>query len=243
MEVLAKEFTEKAKIDYFYCDQNGDLKLSYLLKLNQKISMDHCDALGAGTDYMASIHKAFLLAKLNITLHKMPRLGQTIVMKTRPSQPVRAQYRRLTLFFDERENLLAQIDSRWFLVDTQTKHIVRRQPEELSHLQFPPVSSLEDWKIPKAGAALQQEKITVRLSHLDTNGHMNNTEYGDLLCNCLEEQLLAGRKIHRLLLFYHHEAKLGDELRLMAEEREDSTLVFGLLGEDSVCFESQVFWG
>ena len=231
-------FLKKTKVEYSYCDWTNAMKLSYLLGEAQEVSMEHCDALGIGGDYFMRFHKAFLLAKLRGRIVRMPRGGEEVVITTRPNMPVRSQYRRITRFEDLQGNLLAELDSRWILVDMDTKRIVRRLPEGIQ-TPFAELAQLEDFRPALPEKMEPVEQVRVRYHMVDINRHLNNAVYGDLISNLLENRLFQGDTIRELSLFYHREAKPGDQLLLSIAQEGDVVHIRGEV-DGSRCFEASV---
>ncbi len=231
-------FVERTKIEYSYCDWSNAMKLSYLLGEAQEVSMEHCDALGIGGDYFMSFHKAFLLAKLRGRIWRMPRGGEEVIITTQPNMPVRSQYRRITRILDVEENVLVELDSRWILVDMDTKRIVRRLPEGIK-APFVELTELEDFRSSLPDQMTETERVRVRYNMVDINRHLNNAIYGDLISNLLEDRLFGGETIGELALFYHREAKMGDELVLYTAEEGQRFHVRGEI-EGNCCFEASV---
>ena len=135
---------------------------------------------------------------------------------------------------------MAEVDSRWMLVDLESRRIVRRPPEGLP-LPFPEIQGLQDFKFPKLAEEefLPAGRVRVRYSMADTNRHLNNAVYADLACNRAEEELMAGKTVKSLTLFYHHEAKFGEEVELAACRKEDTFYLRGRL-PGQLCFEAEL---
>ena len=85
-----------------------------------------------------------------------------------------AVYHRVTDFFLPDDVLACTVDSRWVLVDTRTKRILRQPPEEL-HMPFGRAPEKElDVSLRKAPAqAVGQERATY--TRCDVNRHLHNT--------------------------------------------------------------------
>ena len=71
------------------------------------------------------------------------------------------------------------------------------------------------------------------------NRHLNNAVYGDLISNLLENRLFQGDTIRELSLFYHREAKPGDQLLLSTAQEGDVVHIRGEV-DGSRCFEASV---
>ena len=91
------------------------------------------------------------------------------------------------------------------------------------------------------GEECGEQAFTVRYSHLDVNGHLNNTVYGDLVCDVLPFEELVNRGIREFRIVFRHEARYGEELglQLFHDREEDCWYVTGHRA-DGPCFEAQV---
>lgn len=232
------QFEKTITVEYPQCDLNNHMHLSTILQQGQQISMEHCDHLGMGKAVLEPQHLAFLLAKLQLTIVKMPLAGQTITIRTEPYQPVLAQFPRFTTFFDEQGEVLLHLDSRWMLVDTSTLRILRH-PANVLHMEFPDYGPLPDFTSCRGDHFEEAEIVPVRYSLLDSNQHVNNAMYAQIVCNCVEDRILAGQAISAFAIIYHNQAQYGQRISLLRKDEGASSFVKGMLG-DKTCFESKV---
>ena len=78
---------------------------------------------------------------------------------------------------------------------------------------------------------------TVRLTDLDSNMHMNNTVYADVITDCFGEEILTSNGIDELFIKYHLQARLGDELTLDCGQNE------GVFTVEARCADKRCFGG
>lgn len=232
-----KTYEMKQTVGYAFCDPRGEARLSYLLAMAQQISMEHCDSAGVGGQFFYERGMAFLLAKLRLEIPRTPVGGERVTLFTCPNLPMRAQYRRCTDFTDADGGLCCRMDSRWVLVDIESRRVLRRLPDGID-LPFLEAEELVDFRPSPLPELTLREEVTVRYSMLDVNNHMNNTVYGDIITNVLESRLSAGERIRSVEIFYHREALPGDKLALWCGEAENSFFIRGMAGE-VVCFEAE----
>lgn len=221
-------------VEYAYCDRRGEARLSYLLAMAQQISMEHCDSVGVGGQFFYDRGLAFLLAKLRLEIPRAPIGGETLTLFTKPNLPLRAQYRRRTDFTDGSGQLCCRMDSRWVLVDIESRRMLRHMPDDFN-LPFLEAEDMEDFRPAPLQNLTLREEMTVRCSMLDINNHMNNTVYGDIITNLLEHRLMAGERIRSIEIFYHHEALHGDKLSLWCGEEDNRFFIRANIGE-TACF-------
>ncbi|MEG1687409.1 MAG: thioesterase, partial [Angelakisella sp.] len=169
-----KTYRCRRVIESAYCDSRGEAKLSQLLAAAQQISQEHCEAAGIGDSFFRNRGLAFLLAKLRFEIITAPHGGQQLELFTQPNLPTRAQYRRVTDFLDDRGALCCKLDSRWVLVDLESRRLLRHPPEDIT-LPFLDVAAMPDLRASLPDTLTPRESVTVRYSMIDLNGHMNNT--------------------------------------------------------------------
>ncbi len=240
---IRKEFEQTIVVKQNEGDLNARLKLSALLRYVQQISTDHCTEIGVTTEDYVRTHSAFLLAKTSVEVYDEIKVGECIRLVTHPGNAVKAVYPRYTEIFNVAGKLVASVDARWILVDTESRRIYRHMPEDLNlRFENDSVTMHEDVSVPKEKEAEQVGEETIRYSRLDTNHHLNNTEYADIVCDYLPPELVCEKRISKLILHYHQEVKLGESIKILRKEREEGWYACGALGEKKafealLCFE------
>ena len=234
MMTYAKDYL----VPYSYCDLKGRMTLCAILKEAQQISMEHCDHLGMGSSFMQKVNRAFLLAKIAVSVNRMPQGGERVTLITVPYMPVRAQYKRDTQVLDQNGNILVAINSIWILVDLSTRKIMAHKPEDMPIEQFYNIQKVDDIRFPKNAQLEKQETVKVRFCHLDNNNHVNNAVYADMVLNALEDQLMEDKHLKKFSIIYHNEAVYHDQIDLMIQ-KGPVNLVRGMVGS-SHCFDSMV---
>ena len=230
-------------VGQYECDCNGRMKAGALMSQSQAISTNHCNDIGLTIDVYHRTHTVFLLAKASLEMYGEIKVGDKIRMVTRPSRPNRAIYSRYTQFFNEQGVEVAAQDSKWVLVDTDTRKILRNPPEEMNVPFHMEMEKEHDFTIPKVKDAKQTGTERVTYSRTDDNGHLNNTQYADIILDNLPFSATVDRQMKKLVINYHNEAKMGEELAIftkeLTEEGSDSLsyYVSGLDQNGKKCFE------
>ena len=170
-------------IPEFECDFNLRLTAGGLLRLVQEVSTRHCTLLGITMERYQQTHTAFLLAKLCARVYEDIPAGAEVTITSLPSSPIRAVYHRYTTLSLPDGRTAAAVDARWMLVDTQSRRILRRAPEELG-LPFD-MAAVPELPIritrPREELLPAGEEVAC-YSRCDQNRHMNNTRYADIIC-------------------------------------------------------------
>lgn len=242
---MISEFKKEFVAAQYECDFKNRLKAADLMRQVQQISTDHCDSLGIGDDLYQETHTAFLLAKSSLEIYEDIPVRSRLTMVTRPSQAVRAVYYRYTSIYNEEGREVASVDSRWVLVDTQTKKILRHAPEALNlpFAQMPyKEHNMEISKV-KDAPVVGREKATY--ARTDINRHLNNTSYVDILCDYLPAELLEQYSVRKMVINYHKEILQGEEAEILMKPMEENPLMFYGCGqvEGKKCFEAQITLG
>ncbi len=208
--VLEKEIV----LTDYECDLNRRVTPGSLLRFTQQISTDHCDSWGVTAERYAETGTAFLMAKVSLRITGDMLIGDRLHLITRPAMPRRAIFCRFTEFFDKNGQSTASVDARWILVDRDTHRILRHPPEALGFPVMPDTVPTHDFAIRRAEVMQPAGTASATFCHCDINAHMNNTVYADLVCDALPLELMRERPISSLILAYHRELKLGEQMDL-----------------------------
>lgn len=241
-EEMVSEYRKEFVVAQYECDFNSCLKVGDLMRQVQQISTDHCDFLGIDEKRYQETHTAFLMAKVSVEMYEKIPVRSRLTMVTRPSQAVRAVYYRYTSIYNEEGREVASVDSRWVLVDTETKKILRHAPETLN-LPFMDMPYREhEMEIQRCREAPRVGKERATYSRTDLNRHMNNTVYADILCDYLPAGLLEKHQIKKLVVNYHREIPQDEEVEILLQQREENPKVFYSCGQvdGKMCFEAQI---
>ena len=123
---------------------------------------------------------------------------------------------------------------------TNTKRILRKAPDALPIPFTLPPRQETKLELLKADTA-PVGQVTAGFSRCDVNGHLNNTQYADILCDYVPAGQMKKRDIRRLVLAYHREVPMGHSFVLNRGEVENG---YYFVGEsDGVKhFEANVLW-
>lgn len=239
---MLEEFYEKEiSVCQYDCDFKNRMKLGAVLRQVQQVSEDHCNAIGLTAEKHLKSHTAFLLTKLSVTVYGNIFANEHAKLITKPYFPNRAVYRRKTCLYDEAGREAFFIDSKWILIDTETKRILRKPPDTL---QFPftleTLAHPENLEI-KPMNTRKIGNVTASYSQVDINGHINNASYVDIICDHLPEECFCDRSIKKMVLAFHHEVQLGEEMHLFLSDFDElgQSYFYGTVNGKN-CFEANI---
>lgn len=233
-------YSEQFRVMDCDCDMNHRLTPGAFLRMAQQISTDQCESIGMNDEFYRQNHAVFLLAKLALKMDRAPVGGEVLTLVTMPEQCRRAVFRRVTEARDEKGERVALLDSRWVLVDTDTRRILRRPPAAFEIGRFEEeVPFTLDVAIPKPGETTPAGRVTATCSRCDTNSHMNNTRYADAAVDALPLEVMVAATVKSLVISYHNELPAGRSAALVRGRTEDgSWYVAGQREDGRPCFEA-----
>ena len=225
-----------ARLSYYDLDLAGNLKLSALLRMAHIAADINAASLGAGYADLSRLGMTFVLQRIGFRFFGMPEYGETARLRTWPSEIAKGTFLRRGDLTCKNGCKLIEWTSLWILFDLNERKILK--PGSL------PAKIGEEGKL---GVEVMPEKIalpgdlpspysshahTVRYADTDTNMHMNNSVYGDLIGNAVyHEGALpkAGLEFSEVQINYLAEARFGETIMLSAVRHEREVYVLGEL--------------
>lgn len=223
-------------------DHHGNAKPGALLRYGQQIATMHAEAAGLNDELYAATHTAYVLAKLALHIDRTPRVDETLTVTTRPERCKRAVNKRITFFYDEAGQQVAVLDSRWVLIDTDKRLILRKHPEAFNDCWAEDVPFELPMKMVKAAPedCAPAGEYTATYSRCDMNGHMNNTRYVDILCDALPWNVWDEGEVRDLKVYYHREVPRGESFALLQARTGEKQYYFCGQREEKAAFEASI---
>ena len=111
--------------------------------------------------------------------------------------------------------IVCEAISAWALVSIKDKKLIKVEDADTSNYSTDePVKTEHPLRIriPSALPMSLMGEYTVKYSDTDINGHMNNTNYADILCSYIPE--IASLRVKSVGINYSAEAKLGETIKV-----------------------------
>ncbi len=209
----------ETKVRYSECGENGKMKLSSIVNQFQDSSSEHSESLGVGMDYLKEQKKAWILNSWQIIIERYPKAHEDIVVTTWPTG-FRGVFgpRNFCMKTPDGE-ILAYAHTLWVYMDIEKGIPTKPSEEEKSIYGIEPPLEMEyasrKIKLPEASEVV--DTVSVRKYHIDTNSHMNNSQYVLLAAEVLPDTFVA----KQVRVEYKKSAIYGDKIVIkMAEEEE-----------------------
>lgn len=211
------------RIRYSEVGYNGTLTRTGLVNYFQDCSMFHSEDVGLGLKYLFSCDRVWVLSSWQIDILQMPKLAQKVKVRTWPYEfKGFIGYRNYTMT-DQDGQLLAAANSIWTLVDIQKRQPVRITAREIDGYEIDERLDMEyaPRKIKTEGEGIECPCITVGKERIDTNGHMNNSQY----IAVAEEFLPKESRVSRIRVEYRKEVMEKEKLLPVLYQKEGKSTV------------------
>jgi len=226
-------YSGKYRISYYDLDYRGKIKLSAFIRMVHVAADVNAIDLGIGFTMLKSQNISFILQRFGARCFKMPEYDDEVTIRTWPCSIARGAFTRKGEMLDAEGCKLMEWASLWILFDIKNRKILK--PSALSQ-QLPEMGSLSVSLEPAKVDIPQYEGIfhaqythAVMYRDADTNMHMNNAMYGDLIGNAVFTQLddLPFENWSEVQINYLSELKLGTSVDVTCTRYGDVLIITG----------------
>lgn len=219
-----------SKIRYSECGEDCRLHLAGVVNYFQDTASFQGEALGIGVSWLRENSLAWVLASWQIVTDHLPRLGETVTVRTWPySFKDFFGFRNLEMV-DENGERAAWANSVWVMMDTAAGRVTKVPhkivelygQEEKLEMEYAP----RRIDVPEGGEIM--EPFTIHRGHIDSNHHVNNGQYIQIAKDFLPDDF----RVYETRVEYRRQTFLGDVIRPQVL-REDHAVTVSLLKEDS----------
>jgi len=247
----------QTRITYYDLDYHGKIKLSALLRMVHIAADVNAKELGVGYGTLAPLSITFVLQRFGVSITRMPSYDEEVTIRTWPSDISKGTFLRRGDMYDKSGAKIMEWASLWLLFDIKARRVLRPSalPVPLEGLGDEGVKIMpEKIALPQnLGEPFSRYNHTVSYRDADTNMHMNNSIYGDLIGNaifpaftpssmqcakCIEgeekvpnyEAAVPTPNWKQVQINYLAEIRLGEEAEVSAYKDGDSYIVVGESG-------------
>ena len=216
-------YTFDSRIRYSEVDSEGKLTMAALINYFQDCSTFQSEDLDLGVRYLRETHLVWVLCFWQIVVERYPELGEKVTIGTQPYDMKGFLGYRNFAMLDEQGNYIAKANTLWSLLNTETgkptavPDIMAERYTRAPRLEM----DYSSRKITIPANGVEQEALTVKKHHLDTNHHVNNQQFLDIAMNYLPE----GFSIGQVRAEYKKQAFLHDVLIPYVTEDSDRIVV------------------
>ncbi|MCC2252839.1 acyl-[acyl-carrier-protein] thioesterase [Ruminococcus sp. CLA-AA-H200] len=211
------------RVRYSEIDHRGTMTLPALINYFQDCSIFQSEELGLGTERLKKEQRAWVLSYWQIIVDRYPELCEEVTAGTFATE-FKGLYGYRNFYMKDRfGKITARANSIWVFMDLAKGRPVRPEAEHIEPYgtSEPLDMPYEDRKIVLPGACTELEPFPVRRYHIDTNEHVNNSQYVQMAM----EMLPGDTAIRQVRVDYKKSAVLGDMIfpRIAKEENRTVT--------------------
>lgn len=229
----------KSYINVYNVDMKRMARPAGLLREMQECGSRQMADQRPSYDELLDKGQALMLSRLDMIIPLEVYLDEPIDVYTWPCPSVRATFLRNYLVRKNGETA-AMISSQWSLVNSETRKIMKVEDVDFSNFtmdEYVDVMPESKFKISRedADALAESEPVgfkTVRLSDVDYNGHMNNTNYVDMLCDYIPELTEGTHRVTAMRIHFSKEAPLGETIEIKRIRTSEEKFLFRTFRSD-----------
>ena len=166
------------KVRHGEVGSDGFAKISEVANWFQETAGVHADLLGIGDDLLRRHNIAWILARMSISVTRLPYHGESVKVRTWPAEAGRFYLRGYELI-DASGNIIVKSTSKWVTMDIMTRKLTVMPSDLLTN--YPKnlfeVEPFEIHALPHVRDVKFEMPVLVRHDDLDINGHVNNAKY------------------------------------------------------------------
>lgn len=220
----------KSSINVYNVDMNRKARPAGILREMQQCGSRQMADQRPSYDELLDKGQALMLSRLDMVIPQEVCLDEEIEVFTWPCPSVRATFLRNYLVRKNGEKA-AMISSQWTLVNSETRKIMKVEDVDFSNYtmdEYVDVMPGSKFKISREDAEVLETvgQKTVRLSDVDYNGHMNNTNYVDMLCDYIPELSAGTHRVTAMRIHFSKEAPLGETIDIKRLIKPDGKYIF-----------------
>lgn len=229
----------KSSINVYNVDMNRKARPAGILREMQECGSRQMADQKPSYDELLDKGQALMLSRLDMIIPQEICLDEEIEVFTWPCPSVRATFLRNYLVRKNGETA-AMISSQWTLVNSETRKIMKVEDVDFSNYtmdEYVDVMPGSKFKISREDGETMEasEPVgvkTVKLSDVDYNGHMNNTNYVDMLCDYIPELATGTHRVTVMRIHFSKEAPLGETIEIKRLKTPDDKYLFRTFRSD-----------
>lgn len=217
------QYSKNYNIRYYNCDTSLTASVYSIIRIFEDIAVHQSDDLGVGIEYYNTNKVGWMLTRWSVRIKKLPKFRDEIKVTTIPKAFSGFYANREYIIHDAHGEEIITANTLWIFVNLQTRRPIRISQEmfdkyDPSRADMKTFTKLKEIK--SVDRTDYEKQFRVRLSEIDTNGHVNNSEY---ISWALEVMPLDLQKNYRLSSFsvnYLKETNVDDMITVKTKAEQ-----------------------
>ncbi len=240
---LEKELIVEMSLDK--ADFGRKITAKFIMEILQKVATEHADEHDFGYKVLSVQNKAWVLNKIKLEFNRSIAVGEKITFKTWPLAPKHYTADRDYEAYDQSGEKIFKATSVWNLIDLEKRCLCSTDCIKDLKVSYHEKRAFEraEFSRFKLDETFNLEySKTIRISDLDVNNHVNNTNYLTYALDCLTtENYLKGIKVVEIR--YSEELRINDALDLYYKNQENKHYIVGKKSTGETVFYALVETG
>lgn len=188
-EAVRYEF--KTQIRYSECDHHSQLKVPALIDLFQDCSTFHSEVVGVGVRDLLARGRAWVLCHWHIVVDRYPEAFEWVTVGTFATRFRSMMADRNFYILDDQGKVIVRAHSMWAYMDLINNKPKRIEEEHVERYGLGEAFSMppEKRKIVRLEPTKPLEPIEIARHHIDTNEHVNNSQYVQIALDVLPHEM------------------------------------------------------
>ena len=207
-------WNEPFQIRAFEADASGHLGILHLFNYFQEVAGNHASALGVSIEKLNAQQLTWMLSRFHIQVKRYPAWGETILLKTWPSDHSGLHALREFVMYDNEGEQIGQGTSGWLMIDLKRRRPIR-MPDFITSIKLPdlprPVDDAFN-KLPSPADSEPSKSFTVGYHDLDINQHANSVHFIRWALEAVPDEIRSEQRLANLEVQFRAEAKYGDDV-------------------------------
>ena len=221
------KYCQDMRIPCYDTDAAFCLKPASFMDMAQEIAYWAAQALGFGYDDLQKHRTAWVLSRMHFHYEAFPKWRDAVVLKTWHKGADGLFFLRDFHLLTPGGESLVRATSSWLVMDMETRRLVRggdvlqlvdadtRVEEDAIAEPAPKIVIPKDLPLEEKG------RRTVSYSDVDIIGHTNNARYIVWAFDCLDYDLVSGRRVRDVYINFNKETRPGETVQLMVAAAEE----------------------
>jgi acyl-ACP thioesterase len=234
------KWAESYNVKFHDTNSNEIVSASHTLKFMQETSMRHMKGRRPSYEELFNEKKAFILSNIRLEMYNPIYAYEDIVAKTWAC-PSRGYSFMRSYSIERNGEIMAEAYSTWALVSTEEKKLYKVSDIDLSNYDEDEPVQLENplrVRIPSEVPLSLIDEYTVRYSDTDLNGHMNNTNYPDMLINCMINP--QGIRVKSIGISFINDIKARETVKIYMAKTDGKYYFRSVESDGSINIEAEI---